>query len=454
MNLSFTKRILRWVGYFGGVLVLAWLVSGCKGVPTGGEKKARQDLREVTGFYRPNEQRPVLPALQEDAGLSNYLKYAILNNPQIEATYYDWAASVERITVARSFPDPKLTFQADIQDTLTSLMPGLMVDLPGPGKRHAAAAVSTAESRAKYFLFQNSALRVAFDLKVAYYRLHLLNAKLKINIQTLELLGQLEKLAQSQNDTGRATLQDVYRAQIEKERLETELENLRDSRHFLMAQFKASLGLKEESPEPPFPAQFETTSVDVDKLFATALAHNPRLKSMEAEVRQAEASILVARKARIPDFSLGLEADAKTSPALYRPLATMTLPIWRDKLTSQITEAQANKRLAEARLSSEQIQLAVDFAEKSFMVRESSRNVDLLEKRLLPKAKQSLDVSRSAYLSGKTDFLNVIDSQRTLLDFELMEVDARAEREIALSELSLVIAGLSPVKELEVRGRE
>jgi outer membrane protein TolC len=180
-------------------------------------------------------------------------------------------------------------------------------------------------------------------------------------------------------------------------------------------------------------------------LLHSALTNHPRIKGMEAEVRQAEAAIALARKGRIPDTTVGLEADAKASPVMVRPQIAITLPIWKDKIAAQIAEAQAGKRSAQARLSSEQINLAVEVAEKTYRNRENSRNLVLLQQKLLPKARQALEVSRSAYLSGQTDFLNVIDAERTLLNFEWMEVETQVERETTLAELSILIAGQIPV---------
>jgi len=321
-----------------------------------------------------------------------------------------------------------------------------MMDFPGPGKLKWAANVATAESEARYFAFESAMLQTAFALKKAYYELHFLEAKVGVNRETLRLAGEIEKLARAQNEVGKATLQDVLRAQIEQDRLTTEITNLEDSRTPLLAQFKSALGLKAEDEAPPLPHTFESTPVDLssDKLFAAALARNPRLKAMEAEVRRADASLRLAYKARVPDFTIGLEADVKASPVIYTPQVGVTLPIWRDKIAAQLAEGQAGKRASEARLSAEQIALAVQFAEKSFLFREASRNLELLTERLLPKAGQSLEVARSSYLSGKVDFLNLIDAERTLLGFQLSEVDARVQRELALAELSLLILGTPP----------
>ncbi len=432
-----------------GFMVVATLLAGCNGIPTKGEKAARQQAQAVAATYRPHGQKPALPVLTPDSGLSNFLAYAMLNQPQVEAAYYDWLASVERITQARSLPDPQLTFQMDIQSVVTSIMPGLMGNIPWPDKLRVGAAVASAESQAKFFTFQSAVLSRAFEVKRAYYQLYFLAEKIRVNQETLALLSELEKLARAQNEVGKVTLQDVLRAQIEEDRLRTEIANLDDSRSAQMAQFKAALGMKDEETAPPMPQRFESTSLDLtsDKLWATALAQNQRLKSMEAEVRAAEASILLARKTRLPDFSLGFMGDAKTDPTLYRfpgNPGTMSLPIWRDKIAAQIAEAQANKRSAEARLSAEQIDLAVDFAERTYLYREATRNLALLDDELLPKARQSLEVARSGYLAGQIDFFNLADSERTLLGFELEKVEASTQREVVLTELSLIIQGMSP----------
>ncbi len=206
-------KTLRLATVLAGLTLAGFALSGCKGIPTKEERVARQDLKSVGDAFRPQNQRPALPTLQTNAGLSDFLHFAVLNQPQVEASYFDWAASVERITVERSLPDPRLTFESDIADIVMTVMPGLMQEFPGPGKLKAAAAVASAEGTVKYFRFETSVLQTAFALKQAY----------------------LEKIARAQNEVGKVTLQDVYRAQIEQDQLTTEVVNLEDSRHPLTA---------------------------------------------------------------------------------------------------------------------------------------------------------------------------------------------------------------------------
>ncbi len=82
----------------------------------------------------------------------------------------------------------------------------------------------------------------------------------------------------------------------------------------------------------------------------------------------------------------------------------MTLPIWRDKIAAEIAQAKANELAAKSRLKAAQIDLAVNFAEKSFAYRETGRNLALIENELIPKARQSLETVRAGYRAGTMDF--------------------------------------------------
>src|SRR5262249_10487391 len=146
-------------------------------------------------------------------------------------------------------------------------------------------------------------LNSAYDVKRAYYQLYFLSEKVRLDRETLTLLSNLEKTARVQNEAGKATLQDVLRAQIEQEGLNNEIANLQDSRSALVAQFKAALGLRAGAPEPPVPSRFESTPLNLsaDRVLEAALSQNMQLKTMESDVRAAEASILLAEKSRRPD---------------------------------------------------------------------------------------------------------------------------------------------------------
>ncbi|MDH7501909.1 MAG: TolC family protein [Verrucomicrobiota bacterium] len=434
------------VGASAGVVLAVLLLVSCSGVPTRGEREARKSMQALSHRFVQSRTERNLPVLTNGCSLGDYLRFAMLNHPSVEAAYFDWASSIEQITIDRSRPDPRFMFEADIADIVMTVMPGLLQMFPAPGKLKAAASVATASSTQKYFAFEAAVLRTAFNVKRAYYQLCFLDESIRINRDALGLLSALEEAARARNAAGKVALQDVYRAQIDRAKLAAEIENLEDSRRPFAAQFKGALGLTRGQPDPPRPAKGESTPLDLsgDELLAIAFARNPRLKMLKAEVQMAQAAIALAAKSKMPDFDLGLMADARASPPMFRPVADITLPIWRDKIQAQIAKAQADKRAAEARLTAEQISIAVEFAMKSYGYRELTRNLALLQDELIPRAQQSLEAARSGYHVGQVDFLNLIDAERTWLNFRLEEAETRMRREIILADLSLMIAGIAP----------
>ncbi len=427
------------------LLSVAWL-TGCHGTVQPAERTAQEQLAKVTRNYRPHGHPPFLPVLTTNATLGDLLTYALLNHPQVAATYNDWQASVNDITVARSLPDPQFTFQTDIAEAVTSVMPGLVQTLPGWGKLKAQAGVAAAASAAKAVAYQTAVLQTAYGVKQSYYQLWYLEETLKLDREMQRLLVRLEHIARAQNESGQVTLQDVYRAQLEEDRLATEIANREDSRTALLAQYKAALGYAREQPAPPWPIRWAGPSPDaaMEQLLATAYDHNPPLAAMRAEIARAQAALAVAQTAGRPDVSVGLMADAKASPVLYRPLATVTVPLWRDKLKAELMSAEAARQAATNRLAEAQLNLAVAFAEKSYAWREVNRNLGVLQQQLIPKTRRSLEIARSAYLDGKTDFFNLMDTERALLNAQSDLIAARLQRELVLAELSLLIAGVPP----------
>ncbi len=438
LSVQITRRFLS--------MGCGFLAISCVGIKIPSERNSRDQALKILSMYRPVDAAPRLPALRSGGSPETFVRYAIYKHPQVEAAYYEWLASVENIIRERSLPDPKLTFEADISKMIMAAMPGLMIDFPGPGKLRAAADVATAESEMKYFQFEAAVLQVAYGFKKAWYELRLVDERIRVSQEMVSLLENLEKQAQSFTELGKGTLQDLLRTQIEKERLQNELTNLRDSRQSFVTQFKAALGLGTGDATPPLPRALASSSLATsgDRVLTMALSRNPRLKAMEADVRRAEAAMVLAGKSRIPDFALGVEADVKASPMFVRPSGGMTLPIWRDKIAAEIAGARNLEGASKARLSNERLTLTVEVAMKSYQYRESTRLLALLQNSLLPKAKQSLEVASSGYSTGTTDFINLIEAQRTLLEFRLAEVEARIKREMALADLSLQVMGVSP----------
>jgi len=440
--------------FTGGVLFLV----GCRGIPTKGEKIARRDHGEIAERFRPSGHLPTLPLLAASSSPDDFLRYAVLRHPKVEASYYEWAASIERITVARSLPDPVFTLGVDVQKGLEedvanmvmALMGGVMMELPGPGKLRARAELQTGESKAQFARFQLASIEAALGARNAYYELFLVEQRVAITDSNLAFVRDIEESARRRSEAGLSKLQDVLQAESDGARLESDLANLKDERVALLAAWKSALGIAPTEVDPPTPETYQFTPEDgaSTATLAQVMENNPRLRIMQAEIKRAEAGIAVAYKSRVPDFSLGLEAEAPRTigaenprDTVWKPRLGVTVPIWRDRIAAEIAEAEAMKMAARADYSSEQLELAREFALNSFRIREATRNLAVLRETLIPRQREIVELAQRGYQGGVTTFFELIEQQRRLLDLELMEAESIAERELKIGELNLLLAG-------------
>ena len=191
-----------------------------------------------------------MPALTTDSSLSNYLTYALLNQPKVEAAYYDWRASIERITQARSLPDPQLTFQMDIQNIVTSIMPGLMGSIPWPDKLRVGAQIASAESQSKYFAFQSAVLQSAFEVKRAYYQLYFLAEKIRVNQRNADVCWPTWKSSPARRTKwAKSHCRTCCARKSSRTGSRPKSPTWRIRASSLLAQFKAALGLSGNDPD-------------------------------------------------------------------------------------------------------------------------------------------------------------------------------------------------------------
>jgi outer membrane protein TolC len=429
-------------------LALGVLFTSCAVAPSAPEKQARAQVAQLGTSYRPEGKKPVLPILTGESSLADYVRFAALNHPQVEAAYDEWRASVAAIAPARALPDPQLTFQADITDTLTSFMPGLMFDFMAQGKRDAMAREAAASSGVYYRSFVSAVLATAADARKAWIDLAFVDESIHLGEAAAGSIEQSGALANADYATGRgmATLEAQVRLTSEVAKVRSELDSLGDRRTAARARFKSALGLAPADADPIWPQAtlVATTLPSEDELWHRAQASNPELGQMRAMVEMTVASVAVARKAGTPDFSLGAMVDLKMTPLLFRPTATMTLPIWREKIAANIAAAAARNHAAIARLNAEQLNLAAELAQMLYMVRESDRMIAYMDNVALPNLDRIIASVEASYQTGMSGPTMIPETRLMALNMRRERIAALREREIAATDLMLMTADVVP----------
>jgi len=405
-----------------------------------------------------------LTELDEDATLADYLAYGARANPGLEAAFNRWAAALERIPQARALPDPTLGFGYFVQEVETRVGPqraklGVSQMLPWTGKRALRGEAALHKAEAAHARYEAAKLSLFYRIRRAYWEYWYLSRAIAITEENLRLVAQLEGVARAKYAAGLAPQSAVTKAQVELGRLEDRLTALRDMRGPGSAELDAAIGRRPGAalPWPKESPPENRGGIDYDALAALLDESSPELAAADAIIDNEESNVALARKGALPDVGVGLDYTFTGESAMAGSdsgkdivaMLSVSLPLGRAKYRAAEREAQA--RLAAARLDRADRENALSASLKAalFGFRDAERRTELYGNTLLAKARQALDVARQSFEAGKADFLDVIDAQRTLLEFDLAQERARASRAVSLAEIEMLvgteIAGAGPL---------
>lgn len=435
------------------VVVSAVLLTGCasRSTPKRPPLASHQPPTRVT---EPSEGDIPGVALPENPRLVDYLRYASLKNPGLQAAFYHWRAALERVPQARALPDPRFNYGYFIEQVETRVGPqrqrfGISQTFPWFGKLRLQGNQAGEAAIAAQNSYEQAKLKLFFEVKDAYFELAYLRQAIQLSEENVELIKHLESVAQARFRTG-SDATGVVKAQLELGKLEDTLKTLRDLRKPLDARLNAALSRDSEAPLA-WPSDIESRNVvfDDDSVIRRLQESNPELAKLDAKIRESEVRVSLAKKSFFPDLTLGVDyietgdarlagvVDSGKDPVLIT--GSINLPLWLGKNRAGLKEAEA--RLAEASKGRENREhtLLADLKMALYRFRDAERKVSLFGDTLTPLAENSLGVAEQAYQAGRAGFLELIDAQRLLLDIQLSYQRAIADREQRLAQIEMII---------------
>jgi outer membrane protein TolC len=330
----------------------------------------------------------------------------------------------------------------------TSRELGVSQMFPWFGKRSLERNAAGGMARAQYEEFQAEKLRIFYEIKESYFEYYYLGREIAVTEENLKLLQYMEQVARTKYESGQEDQQAVIKIQVETGNLEDRLLTLRDSARPLVAKTNAALGRPSDAPIL-WPKEISNESIDLSsEEFRAVLGQtSPELRAKSLLAETERISIERSRKEYYPDVEIGVswmnEEMMTMSGQERKDLATgmisISLPLWRSKYGAGVREAEARHEAAVREREDSENRLTSDLAMALYEYRDSERKIDLYKNTLIPKARQSLDVSNEAFISGKASSLDVIDAERVLLDFQLSYERALVDRAVKIAEIEMLV---------------
>ncbi|MBI5882076.1 MAG: TolC family protein [Elusimicrobia bacterium] len=369
-------------------------------------------------------------------------------NPEILAARKRWEASRQRAVQAATPDKPRLDLErmyapsgknavseADEQAVTVTQ------EVPFPTTLYLRHGAAVKDAGMKEQSYKAKLLDAAARAKTAYAGLFLAGRGLAVFEENIGIMRRFARVAESKVAAGKGSQADALKAQVELTRmlnmrvaLEADLESSKAGLNALMGRdARAPLGEPEEpsSVLPPESAQ---------DLESAALSGRPEVREASLAYDRAGDSLSLARSEFLPDFML--QYRRRSDPMRGRThdaVLGLSLPLWFWKPAAMVREARSEREMAQAELQAARVATRADVQSAWSKAQASKRLLEAYRTTLLPQAESSLRVAEAGYQADKTGFLDLLDSQRSLLNFKLEYYQYAAEYESRVAELVRVV---------------
>ncbi len=388
-----------------------------------GLKQAFARLQEARAYHQGTEARR-LPSVSTGIGPSRELTSQSSNDVAQSANTY-WRAQLN------------IAYEADLF-----------------GRVSDAIKASTADEQQSAALYHSVLLALQADVAANYYQLRTLDAQISIYRDTLKLREDALAFATKRKDSGQVSEMDWMRAQTELASTragELALVRARAAREHNLA---VLLGQAPSAFDFPFmPVQPLTVEIPVG-VPSALLERRPDVAAAERAMAAANARIGVAKAAYFPSLTLtgtaGYESNTlgelfqgSSKAFLLGPLTgtVLNLPLFDGgKRDADL----ANARAAYDEQAATYQQTVLDALRE---VEDNLANIRLLHQQVqaqtqaIEAAQGTSRIAQAQYQEGASDYLNVIDADRTTLQTKQALAALQGEQTIATVRLITALGG-------------
>jgi len=356
-------------------------------------------------------------ATSEELSLDQALEIALKNNPGVAAEQLSADAARQAARGARVLVSPETTIAADIvgsagSDSAVLFSQPLEINgsrkLRGDIAAHQAVAMGSDAAAARRSL--------ALLVKQSYWDIASAQELVRLNQDNLLYLNTLSESVQKQYDVGAVPGSQIIKTEVEIAKARQELTQailgLSLAKSYLNA-------LMNRPNDTDFTAadRLEFTAVVLDKeaLQTSALANRPEMVSAQSQAAAATLQIRAAKIRRAPDVAVQARRESFGADDGGGVALVITLPFldWgsiRSDAKQAEIEAQRQQKLSEAMT----VNVTAEVQESIQRVAALSQIVREYDEGILSKSEELAQMAQIGYDKGATNYLEVLEAQRTL----------------------------------------
>lgn len=400
--------------------------------PISSEEAPHVDMAAASAAFATNPDTTVLH-------LETLIEEALRSNPSLRAAHLRADALGTESLEARTLPDPTAGMTYQPWPILTAR--GYQRSqfrfeqmIPFPGKLRIRGEVAELGANVAASEAGIVAEDLVFRIKQTYDELYRVQEQASLVRQFQAELRNFEEVAATRYEVGEGLQQSILKAQLERNALNIRLEKLEEEGRSALERLAFLLDLPDLSGLRG-KAIVRTPDVPVtEDLLSLALVARPEAEALRTEIERSDRRVDLAVREFLPDFMVSVNyfdigeggpmptATGRDAIALN---IGVKLPLWLGKQRSNLEQARLERSRSEARLQSLRTSIRTEIADISSRLERQARQLSLLENDLIPQARTTVEATLSAYSTGRTSFLDLLDAERMLFNLRLELVDTR-----------------------------
>ena len=393
---------------------------------------------------------------KEDS-LAVYIAEAIRNNPGLRSEYQAYQAQMANAQGAGVLSDPQLSVGLFPQamhhvngKQLATIT--IMQMFPWFGTLKAGRQQMEYKAQEAYQKFREKSLSTAFSVEKQWYSILATQEKVKAVKRKRALLNDIKKVAiylYKNYTAGRDTkMSDQLRLDAEEERLKEQTESLETQLTLQKQQFNitlhrqpnVALSLPDSIPLRQMPT-FNWTEIE---------RNNPKLAQYSAIQKAFKSQEEQTRAKGMPMIGVGLQymlngkVDMPMMPNMngkdmVMPMVSVTIPIYRKKITSAIHSAQLMERSAAYNYQNQLDALQSTYLSIEQRADDIKRKLNLYESEV-SLLNRTLELMQKEYATGATSLTDILQTTRESIDYDLLKAEANAQYNTITAEAIQLLA--------------
>jgi outer membrane protein, heavy metal efflux system len=382
---------------------------------------------------------PVVPSLT----LDDAVRSALSDNAQLASERSRSQAMQERPAQAATLPDPMFVYSGmDLTDggnwpNTNEKRFMVQQEFPWFGKLSLREQTARKDAEAAQWRVDASMHELVMNVKESYYDLYSVQRSIAITRSQEQVVQRMESVAQTMYGTGTRPQTDVLKSQTEATMLRQKLLELQSQENTLKAKLNTFMNREVDAPVGELvTAVPEEADPNVRELLVAAAVGRPEIRAAQAEVDRYGLETDLAGKDYAPDWRLGAEYRSyRGGDDMFMFVIGVNIPLWQSKYRAGVQEAQKMRAAGRAAREAAQRQSSLDVQDAAFKLTTARQTLDLYRKQLIPQAEARMTADEAGYQTGTVSFLDLLESERFLLNARLMA--AMAEGNVGMQRARL-----------------